>query len=279
MVAGGGVFAKGGVGVARKRWADASTWEGDGLRREVFFFESRGTLLYGSLFAATEVSRPFGVLCCNSWGVEADRSDPLQRAVALAMARLGGAGLVFHCPGHGDSYGDLAAVELEDLSQAACDAVAEAKRRLPGVEWMLAGFMLGASVAALARPRVGARRLLLVQPALRPGSYFRWLRRAAKTMPLRFSVAQGLAHGYPIPCGILAAATEADELAEHAFAKGGAATAIRYAESAGPPPGPLPERCELIEVPGRWRFGSREDPDLASEAAGWLDRVTRDDER
>jgi hypothetical protein len=270
------------------RWSDASRWRGDGLHREVFFFPSSGTELYGSLYAAAEPSRPFGVVACGSWGVEADRSDPLVRSVAIGMAKLGGAGLVFHYPGYGDSYGDPSAVEPIDFCEAARDAVAEATRRRPEFTWILAGFMLGASVACLAQGTAGLDTLLLVQPALRPSAYF--ARFAEGTGPLAIgsgripSGAQrksamevgstpGFAYGYPVPAN--AARCDAEVVtALEAF--DGRAVVIRHAKPEDLDP--AAERFEQIVVPGAWRFGAQNHPRLAEASVEWLDRSTRETE-
>lgn len=273
-------------------WSDFDTWEGGSLRRQVFFFRSGGVRLYGSFYEGAARSSPLGVVACGSWGVEADRSDPLVRSVALAAAALGGAALVFHYPGYGDSYGNLAGVGFDDLVVAARDAVAEASRRRPGTTWTLAGFMLGAAVACFARPRAGPGALLLVQPALRPGAYFERLRRRRRPLALApgrharreltAGGAEGMAYGYPLPARILDRAPELDAAAELAMevpapSGGDGATVVRYAEPAGAEP--LPNRFRLIEVPGRWAFGSSEDPPLAEAVAAWLGEHAREGAR
>jgi hypothetical protein len=263
------------------RWSE-STWTGEGLRREVFFFRSRGVELYGSLYAATEIVRPFGVVLCNSWGVEADRCDPLQRSIALEMARAGGAGLVFHYPGYGDSYGDLAGLGLEDLSGAAADAVAEASRRRPGLAWILAGVVLGASVACLARRQADVETLLLVQPALRPGAYFQKLatsRRPIAPGPspremMEVGSAPGMAYGYPIPGRIAENAEAADDAVTAALqAFQGEGAVIRHEKPSDSEP--VPDRFRQCDVPGTWRFGSQNNPKLARATIEWLDRRTQ----
>lgn len=272
--------------VAMSHWSGAGMWEGDGLRREVFFFSSRGVELYGSLFAAAELSRPYGVVACASWGVEADRTDPLQRAVALAMARLGGAGLVFHYPGYGDSFGDLADVDLERLAEAAGDAVAEASRRRPGLDWVLAGFMFGASVAALAQRRAGIATVMLAQPAIRPGAYLRGLaerRRPLAPGPsprelLYPGTAAGMAYGYPVPRRIHDCADEADAAVAAALADfAGDGAVIRHVEPRGDET--LPDRFEEVPVAGAWRFASQNNPKLAAATIEWLDRRTEGGDR
>lgn len=265
-----------------RRWDDNGTWADASLRREVFFFRSRGVELYGSLFVAAEVSRPFGVVACNSWGVEADRCDPLQRSVAMAMAQLGGAGLVFHYPGYGDSFGELADLDLADLSEAASDAVAEASRRCPELAWILAGFALGASVACLAQRQAGVEALLLVQPALRPGSYFQWL--AARTKPLapgpspramlKVGTTPGMAYGYPVPRRIAEQVEGADATVEAVLASfAGLGAVIRQAKPSEDDF--VPESFERVVAPGTWRFGSQNHPQLAAGAGAWLDRHTQ----
>lgn len=264
------------------RWSDWAAWTGDGLRREVFFFDSGGTALYGSLYAADEPSRPFGLVACGSWGVEADRSDPLVRSVAIAMARLGGAAMVFHYPGYGDSYGDLASADLSDLAQTARDAVAEASRRRPGLTWVMAGFMFGASVASLARPEATAGPLLLVQPALRPTAYFERLVEGRRALPLPSRRAKemlevggtsGMAYGYPLPRRMLDPAAGSDAAVEAALAGvDGDAAVVRYAKPAED--GSIPERFERVEAPGAWRFGATLDRELVAAASGWLEQRT-----
>jgi hypothetical protein len=251
-------------------------WTGEGLRREVFFFESRGIKLYGSLYMAAEISRPTGIVACNSWGVEADRADRLQRSVALAAARRGGAGFVFHYSGYGDSYGDLAEVDLAALTEAASDGVAEASRRCPGVTWILAGFMLGASIACLAQRPAGVETLLLVQPALSPGSYFQWLSGRTESLApgpspremREAGTAPGMAYGYPVPHRIAERAAEADMAVDAALAAFEGDGAIVRQER--PQADPVPGRLELIEAPGRWRFGALDHDHLAKAATRWL---------
>lgn len=267
-------------------WVDWGTWEGGGLRREVFFFRSRGVELYGSLFASAELKHTCGVVACNSWGVEADRCEPLLRSVVVDVARRGGAGMVFHYPGYGDSHGELADVCLEDLGEAASDAVAEASRRQPGTSWTLAGLALGASVACLARQRAGAERLLLIQPALRPVAYFQGLSRRGEPLTvgdgagegMAAGTAEGMAYGYPVPRRIVDDPDADAAIAAALAAFEGRGAVVRHPVPAGRSEEgaePIPERFERVDVPGRWRFGSRSNPRLAEAASGWLDRSAR----
>lgn len=269
---------------AASRWADAAVWKDDELRREAFFFRGGGERLYGSLYAAAELTRPVGLVICGSWGVEADRTDPLVRSTALAMARLGGAALVFHYPGYGDSFGDLAALDLATLSDSAHGAVMQAGERCPGLEWILAGFMFGASVVALAQRRAGVDRLLLVQPALRPGAYFQRLR--ARRRPLapgpspremmEAGSAPAMTYGYPVPERIAGRAREADaEVAAALATFEGKGAVVRQASSPDEEPVPAADRLQRIDVPGTWRFGSQNHPQLAAALGEWFDRCAR----
>jgi alpha/beta superfamily hydrolase len=238
-------------------WSEASAWSGDGLRREVFFFRSGGVELYGSLYASVEPSRPLGLVACSSWGVEADRTDPLVRSIALAVAKMGGAGMVFHYPGYGDSYGDFASVDMADLAEAARDASAEAARRCPDVAWSFAGYMLGASVASLASRSVDSRLLLLVQPALSPGAYFDRLRKGRGPLApgpspremMQHGAVPGMAYGYPI----LHLSAESARGVEGSVATAleafvGRGAIIRHCKPSQPDP--APGRFERVEVPG-----------------------------
>lgn len=258
-------------------WSDAATWVGEGLRREVFFFESRGRDLYGSLYAAKAPSRPFGVVVCPSWGVEAARMERFSHGIALELARRGGAGLVFHYPGYGDSYGDLEHATMDLLTAAAVDATAEAYRRRPDAQWILAGMMLGGSVASLAQREAGVDRLLLVQPALRPSEYFGKLARSAKRIPLPSGGSAETAFGFALPREIVAVGTESDADVETALAGfRGDGAVIRYADGdcAG-----LPNGFEQVSAEGSWRFGAMDYPELERATIDWLDRRTESDAR
>jgi alpha/beta superfamily hydrolase len=260
------------------QWDEYGTWVGEDLRREVFFFRSGDTELYGSLYAAAELSSPVGVVACGSWGTEADRTDALLRKVVVEAARLGGAGLVFHYPGYGDSYGDLADVEMADLSRAASRAVEEATSRCRDLTWLLAGFMFGASVASLAHRSAGVEQLLLVQPDLRPGRYFERLAKTRRPLApgpsprqmMEVGTASGMAYGYPVPARILESGRAVDATVSDALEDfHGHGAVVRHP---GDEPDHAPPRFERVEVPGAWRFGSQNNPRLAQAAVAWLEQ-------
>lgn len=250
------------------RWDETGTWIGDGLRREVFFFSSEGGRLYGSIYAAASPPAS-AVALCNSWGYEGNQSDATMQAIALATARAGGAALLFHYPGFGDSEGDLAEATMATMVNAAVDAVREATRRLGAVSWTLGGLMMGAPVAALAAERAGIAQLLLIQPVLRSSPYFAKLERSARRAAIRVPARRDNAYGYPLPRRILDAAPAIDLAVAEALGDfPGEGAVVRYAEP--PREQAIPGRFEDVVLPGTWRFGARQRPELAQATIGWL---------
>ncbi len=251
-------------------WAEAGTWTGEDLHREVFFFGPPEGRLYGSLYSAAAPSRGEGVLVCPSWGYEADRTERLAHFIALTAARLGGAGMVFHYPGYGDSHGaSLADATMGSLALAAVAALAEAAGRRPGLAWFPAGLMLGATVALLAAESAPVSRLLLVQPALSPHAYFAALEKSAERDALGPGRIGRMAFAYPLPDAILAAGEEADAPVRAALSRfGGDGAVVRHEAPA--PAAPLPGRFAELTVEGHWRFGSKDCPALERGVAEWL---------
>lgn len=252
--------------------ADA-LWVDGGIRREAFFFGPADEPLYGALYASDPPSRRFGVVVCSSWGFEAARTDRLAHSIAFEMARLGGAGIVFHPPGYGDSHGDLGAATMQSLAGAAVAAVEEASRRLPGTEWILVGLMLGASIACLARQSTDVDRLLLIQPALSPSEYFGYLARCAQQFVLRDGPVD-FAFAFPLPRRLLDAGPENDRAVQAAVdAFDGEGMVVNYAE----PDGDDPATREFVRVtvPGAWRFAAVEYSDLQAATLEHLDRATK----
>jgi alpha-beta hydrolase superfamily lysophospholipase len=238
------------------KWDDAAAWAGDGLRREVFYFGPDEARLYGSLYSAESPSRSDGVLICASWGYEADRTERLAHRIALTAARLGGAGMIFHYPGYGDSHGEaLAEATLDSLAQAAALALTEASQRRPQLAWFPAGLMVGSAIACLAQrlaPAVG--RLLLVQPSLSPSAYFATLAKSAQRVSLGPGRIAEMSFAYPLPRAILAAGPGADLPVREALSEfAGDGTVIRCAKPGIDPP--APERFDELTVEGSWRFG------------------------
>ena len=244
------------------------TWDGD-IHREVFFFESGGERLYGSLYAAASPEPASGTAICNSWGYEGNQCDATTQRTALALARGGGAALIFHHPGFGDSEGEPAEATMERLAEATTDALAEARAHRPGAAWGLAGMMLGSAVASLAAARCRPSHLLLVQPALRPSRYFARLERSARRAAARVPARADNAYGYPLPHRIRAAGERDDAAVVTALERyDGRGAVLRYERP--PREGQIPARFEDLVLAGSWRFGARQRPELAKAAADWL---------
>lgn len=257
------------------RWDGIDTWGGEGLRREVFFFRDGGVELYGSLYAAEPMSHPLGVTICNSWGIEGDQANRLVHPLALAAAREGGAGLVFHYPGSGDSQGDPERVTMGAMADAAIAALREGERRLPGSAWMLAGLMLGASVAALALERARPEALLLAQPALRPSEYFEGLERRAKRIAALTRSGEETVFGYSPSAALLSSALEADAEVAAAIARFERRGAVvRYSSPKGTDG--VPEGFERIEIDGAFRFAAPHDSKLGGATGAWLREYVRE---
>lgn len=254
-----------------RRWSDANTWAGKDLRREVFFFPSRGARLYGSVYATASTSEPpSGIVFCNSWGFEGNQASRIVHWTSLSFARSGGVALGFHYPGFGDSTGDFAEATIDDLAAAAVDAIGEAARRYPKTRWVLAGLMVGASVASLAVDR-GAKvdRLLLIQPELRPQRYFARLERASRRSLGNPPPVEGYAYGYRLSSALLGSIAAADEAVEAALSRyPGTGTIVRYAEPSEVTG--APRRFEHVCASGRWRFGAEDNSELIRTSSRWL---------
>lgn len=253
------------------RWDDAATWEGEGLSREVFYFGPAGSRLYGSLYAAQSPSRPDGVVVCSSWGFEADRSEHLSHYLALATARAGGAGMVFHYPGFGDSHGAyLGDATIDSLAAAAAAAIEEARRRRPRLSWFPAGLMIGAAVACLAQRASGAAdRLLFVQPALNPAAYFGKLGESAHGVTLASGEVREMSFAYPFPRRIVEAGARADQAVGDCLrAFEGQGAVIRCARPAREKL--VPDRFADVAVEGVWRFATPQTLPLERGIEEWL---------
>ena len=224
------------------------------------FFRSGPDRLYASLYASDlpEASR---VVICPSWGVDMIRSQGLAHAVARGLAGSGGAGFVFHWPGHGDSEGMPETATMPRLGDAAVDAVAAARRMIGG-SWGVLGIGAGAHPATEAAARGGLPVLLLLQPAVDPAAYFSRVHRAAR------GASAGWALGHPLPEAVRSSASTASDLGEAVSGVRGRKGVIRYAL---PEPEPAPQGAEVLTVPGDWRReAARGHPSLAGAALAWL---------
>jgi hypothetical protein len=226
----------------------------------VLFFRSGPDRLYASLYASDPPEAP-GVVICPSWGVDMIRGQNLAHAVARGLAESGGAGLVFHWPGHGDSGGLPETATMPRLGDAAVDALAAARGRIGG-SWGLVGIGAGAHPATEAAAREGVPVLLLLQPAVDLAAHFSRVQRAAS------GTSPGWALGHPLPEAVRSSAAAASDLGEAMSRVRGRRGVIRYA---APEPEPAPPGAEVLTVPGDWRReAARGHPRLAQAGLAWL---------
>jgi hypothetical protein len=238
-------------------------WTGRGVRREVFHLPSGGDLLYASLYASEPARRGPRMVICPPWGSELIKTQGLCHRLARSLADRGGAGMLFHWPGLGDSTGVPEEVTLDRLAEAVVD-VLEAMADRPGGEgWGLAGIRLGAAAAALAATPGGAAALLLLEPVLDPGAYLNEVRRSARRARLRRDGEPEWAFGHPVPAGLGQARRD---VATAASTFTGPRAVLGYGAGR-----PSPAKgFDFLTVKGSWRSGSLGDHQtLARAAADW----------
>lgn len=242
-------------------WADAATWTSGGVRREVFHLPSGDDLLYASLYASDSVHRGPRLVICPPWGSEFVKAQRLCHRLARLLADRGGAGMVLHWPGQGDSTGIPEKVNLDRLAEAVVDVLEAMVDRGDG--WGLAGIRLGAAAAALAATAGDAAALLLLEPVVDPGVYLNEVRRSVRRARLRREGEPGWAFGHPFPAGLGHAQ---QDVATAASSFTGPRVVVRY--GAGTPP-PL-KGFDTLTVGGSWRSESLRDHEtLARAAADW----------
>jgi hypothetical protein len=248
-------------------WGDASRWEGHGVRREVFFFDSGTDRLFGSLYAAAEPKLDVRLVICTGWGHELLQLNDLGHALALGISRAGGAALLFHPPGHGDSTGSMGDLTIDRHVAAAKDAAAEGARRVGLDGWDFAGVRIGASVAVLAADPFHARFLALIDPALDPASHFEMLQRKARRLALGRPGELTL-FGHPLPVRAASELPEPTPLDVLGRLERRAAV-VRFAN---PHVEGIPAGIEQVVLPGRFSTppGPKEQARLAAAAAEWI---------
>jgi alpha-beta hydrolase superfamily lysophospholipase len=237
--------------------------------RSVLFFPCGREQLYGSLYAAERPSGRTALILCPSWGHEMAELVELSHALARGMARLGGAGFVFHPPGHGDSTGELDLIGMSDLVEGAEAAARTAGAVAPGFDWALAGIRLGASVAALAAARGSGSVVALIQPVLDPPAYFDELRRFSRRLsPGGEPGERSMVFGHPLSPDPAQGVVQED--VRRALDMVDGPSVVVHCE--GSPPHPVVRYGELVTVPGRWRHPQRRRDllALADATLGWV---------
>jgi hypothetical protein len=231
----------------------------DGMHREMAFVPSGPARLYASLYAGSPPRLASAFVIVPSWGVELGALQDLAHELAAELARLGGACVLYHAPGHGDSTGDPSALTPHELVRGAVDVAEWARSRASDWRWNLAGLRLGAAVAAMAASltdEITAHPnpvMLLVQPALDPATYFREVETSATRAGARVDTG-GLLFGHPRPA-VQAWSEVTNEVASGLAGFPGRIGAVvfdgaRHPSSASPS---LPDRAERLPVDARWR--------------------------
>jgi len=223
-------------------------------------------LLFATMQASRDPRAP-GLVICLSWGWELSHYADSAHRLADALAERGGAAMVLHWPGHGDSTGTPDEATMPRLAQAAGDALRAARDWLPEARWGLAGIRLGAAVAALTAAETDAAFLAMIQPELDPVRFFEESREAARRVSLIREGAPRWWFGQELPDRVVRSAHEVD-VSEAIDSYPGPCLVVRYEQPA--PPDPLPGR-ECV-FPGSWRDPSGRGA-LIEKAAQCLDAV------
>jgi pimeloyl-ACP methyl ester carboxylesterase len=146
----------------------------EGIEERAFFLEAPDGNCFALLSGSSDPGT-LGFVVCHSYGLEFLTLRRLERTIARALAKLGYPVLSFHSRGYGDSSGSLEEVSLEshldDLNAAIHWLRAETGISQIG----LIGGGFGGLIAALAAREGHAKRLVLINPALRGASYLRQL--------------------------------------------------------------------------------------------------------
>lgn len=250
-------------------WRQAAVWDGGALRRELAFVRSGNAEIFVSVSAAQPRVRDVGLLVCSGWGHESTTTADLQYAIASLMAELGGVGVAFHYPGHGDSTGAIEDATFAALVRAAVDTVEHVSGTYR-VRWISGGIRLGAAVAAQAAAAMDAAGIVLVEPALDPYEHLTALTRRSARAALGSGTA-GVAFGVPVSEAVIEDARRcAPELATVLRSAGRPVLCVRYGDEALD----LPDADDR-RVSGRWRAAQGAHTALVEALRPALDDLTR----
>jgi hypothetical protein len=243
-------------------WEEASRAITGGIRRELFFCSGEDSV-FASLYGGEPASPGPGLVVCPSWGHELRQTLNLCHSLARRLALAGGAGLVLHWPGHGDSGGEPQDTDVVAMAAAASGGLQEARRRAPLALWGLAGVRLGAAAVALAADTADAESLLLIEPSLDSKAFFAELQRASRRASLGARHGrEGWAFGHPLP--------RLDRRHDVASALAGFRGRVACLAYETGPIDPLAVGLEVIRVPGSWeQTKSSTNPRLVDAALDW----------
>lgn len=257
--------------MARRDWSDARVVERGGIRQEVRYVASRGVDVLACSWTAAPRRRPHTLLSCGPWGFESVVFRDVPEGLASGAASDGGAGVGFDYPGHGDSLGAVEQATLDALVAAAIDVA----RACGGPPWAVAGFRLGASVAALVAGELDADAVLLVEPELDPERHLAQVARRSRRANLGDPEAEGLVFGVPLGPAVLdsVAGTGAQVDAALAHVRCPVAT-VRFSDTvAAGDGGKADARGEDIVIEGALTYEGRRHPQLVDAGCAWLARA------
>lgn len=142
-------------------------------------------MIYAALYADPRAhAGAIRLLACPAWHGEGDYWFEAAHRLAAGVAVDGGAGIVFHWPGHGESDGDPRELTMEELVAAGIGAADELLTRCGVGPLAVAGVRVGAVPAVLVARGREADTLLLVEPDLEPDVHFAAIERSARRTSL-----------------------------------------------------------------------------------------------
>ena len=153
--------------------AQHASHRSEGIEERTFFLDVPGGRCFAIEYRPRDPRGP-GFVVCHSYALELLTLRRSERTVARALASLGHPVLFLQRRGFGDSSGSIVDATLEEQlsdTRAAVDHVRSFG--VPGVG--LVGTRFGALVAGALAREGGVDRLLLVNPALSGGVYFKSL--------------------------------------------------------------------------------------------------------
>jgi len=176
------------------------------VNAEALWFGPLARPVFGWLHRpARETAATAGIVICNPFGNEALCAHRSIRHLARSAAAAGFASLRFDYDGTGDSAGHCFEPQRLAAWLASVNGAIDSMRELTGVERVyLAGFRLGATIAALAcHERRDLSGLIAIAPVVNGGAYVRELRLLQRAMDARREVTSPERAGYLESAGFL----------------------------------------------------------------------------
>ena len=189
--------------------------------------------------------------------------------LAHDLASAGIATMVPQWPGTEDSGGDPLTVTLDRLVAAVVDARSVLADRSGTDRVGLIGVRVGAAVASLGAPTLGASRLALAQPVFDVGAHFEHEEASWRRVQPGATLPPEWAWGYPQPTGLRQPGA-ASRVRASLDAYSGQGAIVQYRT---PHPEPVPRAFRALTVWGDWRRPARVDHGpLRVATTRWLTR-------